>query len=105
MASQTEEFEKHVAGYEIFVVPGKKIKQLNPIPKFDLIYDSLSHPKVKNSRALSSMKGKINSSVKMIRLPSKQFVAELNSHLVEKTFQRNKHLDVSEAVLDDRNYG
>jgi hypothetical protein len=94
-----------MSSYEIFVTTNSKIKQVNPIPKFDLIYENLVTEKIKVSTVLSKLKGKMKSDVNMIYLPNRKFIAELNSHLVDKSFKRNNQIDASEVFCEERFYG
>lgn len=94
-----------MSNYEIFVRPNSRIKKMNPMPKFDLIYDNLVTEKQKVSQVLSKLKGRNKSEVNMIYLPSKKFIAELNSHLIDRNFRRNPKLDASEVFCEERYYG
>ena len=63
-----------MADCEIFVKPSSEIKQINPIPKFDLILDNLKSQKFEESWVLAKLKRKTKSEVNMVYLPSKVFI-------------------------------
>ena len=98
-------FKQHMSSNEIFVAANNKIQQVNPILKFDLIQDNFSSSKMKQSKALSKLKGRTKSDVNMIYLPNRKFLAELNSHLIDRSFKRNRQIDVSEALSKESYYG
>lgn len=75
---------------EIFVSANSKIRQVSPVLKFDLIYDNISTQKPKQSKVLSKMKGRAKSDINMIYLPNRKFLAELSSHLIDRSFKRNR---------------
>jgi len=54
---------------------------------------------------LSKLKGRTRSDVNMIYLPTRKFIAELNSHLIDRSFKRNRTIDVSEALGKENYYG
>lgn len=54
---------------------------------------------------LSKLKGRTKSDVNMIYLPNRKFIAELNSHLIDRSFKRNRQIDVSEALSKESYYG
>ena len=90
---------------EIFVSANSKIREVSPILKFDLIFDNLSIQKPKESKVLSKLKGRTKSDVNMIYLPNRKFIAELNGHLIDRSFKRNKQVDISEALSKESYYG
>lgn len=60
--------------YEIFVKPNSQMKQMNPMPKFDLIYENLKAKKTKESDMLANLKRRTKSQLKMVHLPSLHFI-------------------------------
>ena len=60
--------------YEIFVKPNSQMKQMNPMPKFDLIYENLKSKKTEESDMLAKLKRRTKSQLKMVHLPSLHFI-------------------------------
>ena len=60
--------------YEIFVKPNSQMKQMNPMPKFDLIYENLKSNKTEESDMLAKLKRRTKSQLKMVHLPSLHFI-------------------------------